>query len=112
MTWRSSITSSSAACVFGDARLISSASTTLENTAPRRKSNEPCDWLYTSPPVTSDGSRSGVNWMRLHVPFTEWAIAFASDVLPVPGTSSSSRWPSLNTHVRASATWSRLPLMT
>ena len=62
--------------------------------------------------MTSDGSRSGVNWMRLHVPFTEWAIALASDVLPVPGTSSSSRWPSVNRHTRASAIWSRLPLMT
>ena len=39
--------------------------------------------------MTSDGSRSGVNWMRLHVPLIEWAIALASDVLPVPGTSSS-----------------------
>ena len=35
VTWRSSIASSSADCVFGDARLISSASTTLANTAAR-----------------------------------------------------------------------------
>ena len=26
-----------------------------------------------------------MNWIRLHVPLTEWAIALASDVLPVPG---------------------------
>ena len=53
-----------------------------------------------------------MNWIRLQVPFTEWAIALASDVLPVPGTSSTSRCPSLNTHTRARAIWSRLPLMT
>ena len=33
-TWRSSIASSSALCVFGGARLISSASTTELKTAP------------------------------------------------------------------------------
>ena len=53
-----------------------------------------------------------MNWMRLQVPLMEWAIALASDVLPVPGTSSRSRWPSLNTHTSARAIWSRLPLIT
>ena len=45
-------------------------------------------------PVTSEGSRSGVNWMRCQVRSIEPASARASDVLPVPGTSSSSRCPS------------------
>ena len=37
--WRSSIASSSADCVFGDARLISSASTMLANSGPGWKRN-------------------------------------------------------------------------
>ena len=39
-------------------------------------------------PVTSEGIRSGVNWMRLKSQPTERASAFASIVLPMPGTSS------------------------
>ena len=38
-TWRSSIASSSADCVFGEARLISSASTMLANSGPGWKTN-------------------------------------------------------------------------
>ena len=37
------------------------------------------------------------------------ANALASDVLPVPGTSSSSRWPPVSRQVRASSTVRRLP---
>ena len=37
--WRSSIDSSSADCVFGEARLISSASTMLANSGPGWKRN-------------------------------------------------------------------------
>ena len=54
-------------------------------------------------PVMSPGSRSGVNWMRLLVPATLCAIARASEVLPVPGKSSSSRWPSLKQRDEAEA---------
>ena len=39
VTWRSSIASSSADCVFGEARLISSASTMLANSGPGWKRN-------------------------------------------------------------------------
>jgi hypothetical protein len=35
----------------------------------------------------SVGSRSGVNWTRVHDPEIEVAIALASVVLPGPGTS-------------------------
>src|SRR6266540_643120 len=56
--------SRSAACVFGEARLISSTSRTLANTGPGRNSNSLVFWLKTFTPVTSDGSRSGVNWIR------------------------------------------------
>jgi hypothetical protein len=39
VTWRSSMASSSADCVLGDARLISSPTTRWANTAPGRNSN-------------------------------------------------------------------------
>ena len=112
MTCCSSIASSSADCVFGDARLISSASTTLANTPPGRNSKSPRVRFHTETPVTSEGRRSGVNWMRRHVPPTERAIAFASDVLPTPGTSSMSRWPSAKRHTSARWIARRLPRIT
>ena len=62
--------SSIAACVFGGARLISSASTMLAKTGPwtnwnsRRPSAPSC---RMSVPVMSIGIRSGVNWMRLNL---------------------------------------------
>jgi hypothetical protein len=69
VTWRSCIASSSAACVLGGVRLISSARTTFAKTGPFRNRNsrspvERSSWI-TSVPVMSDGMRSGVNWMRL-----------------------------------------------
>ena len=45
--------------------MISSASTTLANTPPGRNSNSSVPRFQTDTPVTSDGRRSGVNWMRL-----------------------------------------------
>src|SRR6266702_3150970 len=96
--------SSNAACVFGDARLISSASRRLAKTGPGRNSKSFERWLKTLTPVTSDGSRSGVNWMREKDVSSERASAFASIVLPTPGKSSRIRWPSLTrqrTHSRS-----------
>jgi hypothetical protein len=64
------MTSSSAACVFAGARLISSASSTLVKTGPRRMRSAAIVPLpagagsSTAWPVMSDGSMSGVNWMR------------------------------------------------
>src|SRR5919198_758194 len=86
--------SSSAACVFGDARLISSTSRRFANTGPGRNSNSFVRWLKTFTPVTSDGRRSGVNWIRENETSSERASAFASIVLPTPGKSSRIRWPS------------------
>ncbi len=63
-------------------------------------------------PVMSAGSRSGVNWMRLTLQSTLLASALASIVLPTPGTSSTSRWPSASSTVVAISTASRLPSMT
>ena len=45
-------------------------------------------WSKTITPVMSLGSRSGVNCTRFQEPAIEPAMAFAIDVLPVPGTSS------------------------
>src|SRR5690242_3276071 len=86
--------SSSAACVFGEARLISSTSRKFANTGPGRNSNSFAFWLKTFTPVTSDGSRSGVNWSREKEQSTERASALASIVFPTPGKSSMIRWPS------------------
>ena len=44
VTWRSSMGSSSAACVRGGVRLISSTSTTLANTGPGMNRNVPSCW--------------------------------------------------------------------
>src|SRR5438128_1919658 len=86
--------SSNAAWVFGDARLISSTRRRLANTGPGRNSNSFARWLKTFTPVTSDGSRSGVNWRRENDTSSERASAFASIVFPTPGKSSRIRCPS------------------
>src|SRR5919198_267661 len=86
--------SRSAACVFGDARLISSTSRRFANTGPGRNSNSFSRWLKTFTPVTSDGKRSGVNCMREKETSSERASALASIVFPTPGKSSRIRWPS------------------
>src|SRR5438067_7199363 len=95
VTWSSCMHSSSAACVFGDARLISSTRSRFANTGPGRNSNSFERWLKTFTPVTSDGSRSGVNWSRENEASRERERAFASIVFPTPGKSSRIRWPSL-----------------
>ena len=69
-------------------------------------------WSKTDTPVTSDGSRSGVNWIRFQVRATDAAIARASDVLPTPGTSSIRRWPSASTQLIAALTTWSLPCIT
>ena len=58
------------------------------------------------------GSRSGVNWIRRTEQSIERASALASMVLPTPGTSSISRWPSASSTVMASRTTSGLPSIT
>src|SRR3954453_531894 len=104
--------SSNADCVLGEARLISSARSTLAKTPPGRNWNSSAARLHTETPVTSEGGRSGVNWMRWQGPPIDAAIALASDVLPTPGTSSMRRCPSASMHTSARCTCSRLPWIT
>ena len=102
VTCRSSMHSSSADWVFGEARLISSPSTMLAKIAPGLNSKSPVSWLKTLTPVTSVGRRSGVNWIRRNEQSIDRAIDFASIVLPTPGTSSISRCPSATSATSAS----------
>ena len=104
--------SNRADCVFGDARLISSPTTMLAKTAPGLNENSWVSWLKIDTPVTSLGNKSGVNWMRRTEQSIEVASALASIVLPTPGTSSTSRWPSANKTDSASRTTAVLPSMT
>src|SRR5207302_3275818 len=94
VTWSSCMHSSSADCVFGDARLISSTRIRFANTGPGRNSNSFSRWLKTLTPVTSDGNRSGVNCSRENEQSSDRASALASIVFPTPGKSSMIRCPS------------------
>ena len=62
-------------------------------------------------PVTSDGSKSGVNCIRLKSALMDLARDFASVVLPVPGTSSSRTCPPDIMAVRIKSIVSELPIM-
>src|SRR5438445_4430813 len=112
LTWRSSMHSSRADCVRGVARLISSASTTWAKIGPGRNSKSCNRWLKNDTPVTSLGSRSGVNWMRRNGQSSVRATDLASIVLPMPGTSSMSTCPSHNNATSSRSITSRLPTMT
>jgi len=91
LTCRSSIDSSKADWVLGEARLISSPTTMLAKIAPGLNSKSRVSWLKIETPVMSDGSRSGVNWSRRTVQAIDRPRDLASIVLPTPGTSSTSR---------------------
>ena len=104
--------SSSADCVRGVARLISSASRIFVNTGPLLNSKFSVRALNMLRPVTSEGSRSGVNCMREKAQSSDLASDLAMTVLPVPGTSSSSTWPRAIIAHSISSTVSLFPTMT
>jgi hypothetical protein len=113
VTCCSAIASSSADCVFGMARLISSTRMTLAKIGPGRNSKSRSRWLKMESPVTSVGWRSGVHWMREgDAPEIVWAIARASTVLAVPGTSSNRTCPPQIMAAKTSLTSFRLPWTT
>ena len=86
VTWRSCMASSSADCVLGGVRLISSAISTWVNSGPRTRRKARDAGSKTLVPMTSVGIRSGVNWMRAKRTPSAAAKARASSVLPMPGT--------------------------
>ena len=89
VTVRSCIASSSAACVFAGARLISSANTRSAKIGPGRKVNSRAP-VRSVTPVMSAGIKSGVNWMRWNLTSRASARVRTSSVFAVPGTPSSS----------------------
>ena len=89
VTCCSAIASSSADCVFGVARLISSASSDVrEDRAGHEDELAPAARrvsLTMRVPVMSAGIRSTVNWMRLKRSASASASERTISVLPVPG---------------------------
>ena len=108
---RSSMASSRADWVRGMARLISSASRRLVITGPCRSSKSPVFWLKIRMPMMSLGSMSGTNWMRPDRHPRAREMALTRVVLPTPGRSSSSTWPSASTAMIISRIRSDFPTM-
>ena len=111
VTLPSSITSRSAACVLLEVRLISSARRRLHITAPGRYMNWPVCFSYMVNPVTSDGTTSGVNWIRLNSIPIRRLRASAVVVFPTPGTSSRRMWPLASTAMMILSVTAFFPLM-
>src|SRR5580704_15626631 len=106
VTCRSSMASSSADWVLAGARLISSARSVSVKIGPSRNSKVPESGRYTLVPTMSEGSRSGVNWMRVKRASRAAASVRAIRVLAVPGTPSRSTCPAQRTAMyRPSITW-------
>ena len=114
LTVRSCIASSIDDCVFGVARLISSASTIWAKIGPLRNwKSRPCSVSTTMVvPVTSAGIRSGVNCTRLNLRCSACDSERMSSVLPRPGTPSSRQCPPANRHTRTPSTVSLWPTTT
>src|SRR5215471_12931806 len=116
VTWYSCIASSSAACVRGGVRLISSARMMFANTGPRM--NRTCRFpvsassSMTSVPRMSDGIRSGVNWIRLNLRLTASASVLMSSVFARPGTPRSRQCPPAKRQARISRRTCSCPMMT
>src|SRR3954470_20841603 len=106
VTLRSCMHSSRPDWVFGEARLISSTRTTLAKIGPGRNSKRPSRWLKPLVPTRSAGSRSAVPCTRAKARSSERAMARASVVLPTPGRSSTSTWPSATSATSTSSSTS------
>ena len=112
VTWRSSITSKSAACVFAGARFISSIKIILLKMGPDLNLKSPSPGLKTEVPTTSLGIRSGVNCRREKSTSMIFAINFAVNVLATPGTPSIKIWPSHNKPISSRSTILCCPIIT
>src|SRR5688500_18336256 len=112
VTEPSLIASSSADCVFGVARLISSASTMFAKIGPRWNSKRlppPGSSTMTLVPTMSAGIRSGVNWTRENEAWMHSESVRTSIVLPRPGTPSRRAWPPPRRHMRTPSMISSWP---
>ena len=114
VTWYSCIASSSAACVFGGVRLISSARMICAKIGPftNRSRRPPSPSSRISVPVMSDGIRSGVNWMRLKSRSRIAASVLIRSVLARPGTPVMRQCPPVNSASSTCSTTSSCPTMT
>src|SRR5690349_1329365 len=111
----SCIACSSAAWVFGGARLISSASTMFANTGPctNLKKRRPLEWSSSSSsvPVMSLGIKSGVNCTREKLRSSACATVCTSSVFARPGTPTSSTCPPASSAATRSSTILCCPTM-
>src|SRR3989449_7139932 len=114
VTWYSCIASSSAACVFGGVRLISSARMICAKIGPftNRSRRVPCSSSRISVPVMSDGIRSGVNWIRLKSRSRMSASVLMRSVFARPGTPVMRTWPPVKSAMSTCSTTSSCPTMT
>ena len=109
----SCIASSSALCVFGVARLISSAKIMLLKIGPGWKLNVEfplSSFTMMFVPVTSAGIRSGVNWMRENGRLKTRPSVRTRRVFPTPGTPSSSTFPPAIIAITVPSTTSFCPI--
>src|SRR5215218_1930582 len=114
VTWYSCIASSSAACVLGGVRLISSARMICAKTGPltNRRLRTPPSSSRISVPVMSAGMRSGVNWIRLKLRSRISASVFTSSVFASPGTPVIRQWPPVKSAIRIWSTTASCPTIT
>ncbi len=109
MTWRSSIDSRRAGLRLGARAVDLVADDDVREHRPGLNSNSRSPWLKTETPGDIGGQQVRVNWMRRHRAVDGCGRAPGrASVLPTPGTSSMSRWPSASSTVRAQPTASRL----
>ena len=69
-------------------------------------------WLYIIVPITSAGSKSGVNCTRLNFPSINDAKVFMANVFAKPGTPSNNTCPSLNNPINSDSTKCFCPTIT
>ena len=112
VTCRSCITSSSADCTFAGARLISSASRKLQKTGPSSVSKSAELGRKTRVPTRSEGTRSGVNWIRWKLPPSTCAVVLIVSVFARPGTPSIRRWPPASRQTRTRSSIASCPAIT
>ena len=91
-------------------RILRLASVPVLTICPRRATKRWLAWSYKVCPVTSEGMRSGVNWMRVARPPNVRASACTSSVLPNPGTPSISTCPAASSAASTCSTTTSWPI--